>query len=81
MAWKNGFFAFDKTDLKTVMRQLTRWYDVEVEYRGQIKPLLFGGEMERTLQLSQVLKVLEQSEVHFTIEQLSDGKQKIVVTP
>ncbi|MET0394334.1 MAG: FecR domain-containing protein, partial [Chitinophagaceae bacterium] len=81
MAWKNGLFGFNRTDLKTVMRQLTRWYDVQVEYKGKIPSLSFGGEMERTLKLSQVLKLLEQSEVHFRIEPLPAGGQKIIVTP
>jgi hypothetical protein len=81
MAWKNGLFSFDKTDLKTVMRQLTKWYDVEVEYRGTIQPQLFGGDMQRTLSLSQVLKLLEKSEVHFKIEKLQGGREKIIVTP
>lgn len=81
MAWKNGLFSFNRSDLKTVMRQLTRWYDVQVEYKGAIPQQSFGGEMERTLKLSQVLKLLEQSEVHFKIEQLPAGGQKIIVTP
>jgi transmembrane sensor len=81
MAWKNGLFAFNKAGLQTVMRQLAKWYNVEVEYRGQIPPLTFGGEIERTLSLSQILKVLEKSEVHFKIENLPGGNQKIIVTP
>ena len=76
MAWKNGLFSFDKVDLQTVLRQLTKWYDVDVEYRGSIPKQTFGGDMQRTLSLSQVLKVLEKSEVHFKIE----GK-KIIVMP
>jgi ferric-dicitrate binding protein FerR (iron transport regulator) len=76
MAWKNGLFSFDKADLETVMRQLTRWYDVEVEYQGKIPNQTFGGDMQRTLSLAQVLKVLEKSEVHFKVED-----KKIIVMP
>jgi len=76
MAWKNGLFSFNKVDLQTVLRQLTKWYDVDVEYRGNIPTQTFGGDMERTLSLSQVLKVLEKSEVHFKIE-----GRKIIIMP
>ncbi|HEX6427070.1 MAG TPA: FecR family protein [Niastella sp.] len=59
MAWKNGLFHFEHTDLKTVMRQLSRWYDVEVVYksnRENTDPLFF--EVKRNTNLSDVLKVL-----------------------
>lgn len=76
MAWKNGFFSFHHTDLQTVMRELARWYDVEVEYRGNIPDMKFGGDISRSSNASQVLHILEESKIHFVIE----GK-KIIVTP
>ena len=59
LAWKNGLFHFENVDIKTVMRQLSRWYDIEVEYKGTIKnePLII--EVPRNTTLSEVLKVLE----------------------
>ena len=76
MAWKNGLFYFNHADIQTVMRQISRWYDVEVEYQGVLPVRDFRGKMQRDLQLSQVLKFLEQSDVHFTLA----GK-KIIVRP
>lgn len=76
MAWKNGLFYFNHADIQTIMRQLARWYDVEVEYQGVLPVRDFRGKMQRDLQLSQVLKFLEQSDVHFTLM----GK-KIIVRP
>jgi transmembrane sensor len=76
MAWKNGVFHFADADLVTVMRQLARWYDVEIEYKGAIPKRRFEGEMQRSLMLSQVLKILEKNNVHFKII----GK-KILVMP
>lgn len=64
-AWKNGYFSFEKADLKTVMNNLSRWYNVEVQYEGKIPPLEFGGQIQRNLTLSQVLVILERSQVHF----------------
>lgn len=76
VAWKNGYFQFNEADLKTVMRQLERWYDVEIVYEGNVPQPVFSGKLSRNAQASQVLKVLEQNRVHFRIE----GK-KIIVTP
>lgn len=74
VAWKNGFFYFNKADVKTVMRQLSRWYDVDVIYKGVIPEREFEGEMQRDLKLSQVLKLLSQNKINFEI----NGKQLIV---
>jgi transmembrane sensor len=75
MAWKNGWFEFDKTDLKTIMRQISRWYDVDIVYAkaccGDEK---FGGRIGRNLNLSNILKVLESQDVHCRLE----GKKLIV---
>ena len=76
MAWKNGFFHFDNSSLAEVMRQISRWYDVDFAYSGKLPERQFGGEISRGSNVSQVLKILEESDVHFRIE----GK-KIVVTP
>jgi transmembrane sensor len=76
MAWKNGLFNFDHVGLGELMRQISRWYDVEVTYEGgKVPDLRFGGEIGRDLNLSQVLAGLEQAHVHFRIE----GKKLIVM--
>jgi hypothetical protein len=75
VAWKNGYFNFNKEDLRTVMRQLARWYDVDVSYTGNNNERVFWGGMQRDLSLSAVLRILEKSGVQFSI----DGK-KVIVT-
>jgi hypothetical protein len=76
VAWKNGFFRFDGVSIETVMRQLTRWYDVDVEYEGKTDKH-FRGMISRSENVSAVFKMLELTgEVHFSIE----GK-KIIVKP
>ena len=67
LAWKNGLFYFDGANIQFVMRQLARWYDVNVIYEGDLKERRFGGEMQKDLQLSQVLKLLEKNNIHFSI--------------
>jgi transmembrane sensor len=75
VAWKEGYFQFDEADIKTVMRQIERWYDVSVVYEGDLPNYRFGGEIERNLSLLQVLKVLEKTKVHFRLE----GREVIVM--
>lgn len=75
MAWKNGYFQFEKAGIQTVMRQIARWYDVDIEYQGEINNDKFGGSIPRDASLATVLHALEQSLVHFTIQ----GK-KVIVT-
>lgn len=67
-SWKNGFFSFSHDNLSTVMRQLSRWYNVEIDYQhGAADQTSFTGSIERNLTLAQVLKLLEQAHAHFKI--------------
>ena len=75
VAWKDGYFQFNEADIQTVMRQIERWYDVSIVYEGEIRNYRFGGEIERSLSLLQVLKILEKSKVHFRLE----GREVIVM--
>jgi len=77
MAWKDNQFSFENTDIKKLMRQLSRWYDVEVVFKNETaEPVTFIGDISRTVNLSTVLKMLEQTgEVRFEIE----GKKIIVM--
>jgi len=61
VAWKNGYFLFVDEDLKSVMSKFARWYNVDVEYRGNIDNLRFGGIVSRSKGLTQALKIIEQT--------------------
>jgi ferric-dicitrate binding protein FerR (iron transport regulator) len=68
MAWKNGLFQFDGADITTIMRQIGRWYDVEIGFTGKIPVQRFEGKISRSAALSDVLKILELSNVKFSME-------------
>jgi ferric-dicitrate binding protein FerR (iron transport regulator) len=68
MAWKNGKFSFNKDDIRTVMRQLARWYDLEVVYEGEVTNAKFWGDIQRDLPLSETLSFLKESKVKFEIQ-------------
>lgn len=61
VAWKNGYFLFSDEDLKSIMSKFARWYNVEVEYRGNVDNLRFGGMVSRSKDLAQALKIIEQT--------------------
>lgn len=67
-AWVKGFFAFQEADLPSVMRQIARWYDVEVKYQGAIPKRTFNGSLGRNLTLTQVLEILQSMRINYTIE-------------
>ena len=67
VAWKNGVFNFNNQTLAQVMRQLARWYDLEIVYPQGIPQKEYGGEIGRNLTLDQVLKGLENSGIHFQL--------------
>ncbi|WP_343704138.1 FecR domain-containing protein [Chitinophaga sp.] len=75
MAWKNGLFIFNKTDIHAVMRQLSRWYDVEVVFEGQPAARQLTGEVYRSYTLQQALAVLQAADLHFRIS----GRQLTVL--
>ncbi len=77
MAWKNGVFDFQDATLEEVMRQLQRWYDIEVVYEKGVPKLEFIGKMGRDLSLTAVLNGLQMSKVHFRLE----GGRKLIVLP
>lgn len=75
-AWKKGYFHFDRTSIESIMRQVERWYDIEVVYQGRITTDQFQGDIPRTATLTQLLTILEYSRVHFKLD-----KRTLTVLP
>lgn len=73
-AWKNGIFHFNDASIASVMRQLSRWYNVDVKYEGKIKERTFSGEISMSVNASQILDAMSFKKIHYTIE----GKTIIV---
>lgn len=76
VAWKNGYFQFSSTDLRSILRQLSRWYDADIVYASQENPV-FTGQLRKGLPVSKVFAMLSlTNEIHYKIE----GKTIIVTT-
>lgn len=76
LAWKNGRFQFDAADVSTVLRQISRWYDIEIIYKGSVNGEQFTGEIPRNSSIEEVCKILKLSNIHF----IMDGRT-MTVTP
>ena len=74
MAWKNGWFNFNSLQVPDIMRQLEKWYDMDVLYEGKISQKHFSGIVSRDNNISEVLKIMEQAGIKFKIE----GKKVMV---
>jgi ferric-dicitrate binding protein FerR (iron transport regulator) len=75
LAWKNGAFNLNNKTLPELMRQIARWYDLEIVYEKPVRTGTFEGEMGRDLTLPQCLRALEKMQVSFRLE----GKKLIVL--
>ncbi|WP_040540547.1 FecR family protein [Pedobacter arcticus] len=57
--WRNGEFIFNDEPIKTAMRKLARWYDVDVVYEGNFDDIYFGGSFSKFVNLNESVKILE----------------------
>jgi len=76
VAWKNGINSFKDADIKTIMRQVSRWYDVDVEFEGKLPASkTFTGEFSRSDNASKIFSLLDFAGIHCRIE----GRKVIVM--
>ena len=68
MAWKRGLFDFNHASLQTVLRQLARWYNIDVKFEGSVPNRSFRGKITRDLNLSQVINILQDLDIKFRLE-------------
>jgi transmembrane sensor len=76
IAWKDGYYYFDRTKMEDVMRQISRWYDVDIVYQGAVPRDEIVGKIPRTAYVSEVLHIMELIGIRFRIE----GKKIIVLS-
>ncbi|WP_426585888.1 FecR family protein [Mucilaginibacter sp. R-33] len=81
-AWKNGLFKFKKAKIEDVMRQLSRWYNVDVSYPYGVPKTVFSGEMIKDANATQILDMLAYFKVNYEIVQQTKGSEKkIIIKP
>lgn len=68
MAWKNGYFVFNGKRIEDVMKEVSRWYDVDIEYQGNMSHVVLGGSVSRSKSIEELLAKIEfTGSVHFKI--------------
>lgn len=67
IAWQKGIFQFNKNDIYSIMNQLSKWYGIEVQYKGDRIKNVFTGKVHRNLSLSQVLEILRFSKINYEL--------------
>lgn len=77
IAWKNGIFNFENASLEYVMKEIERWYDIDVVYKNGIPDIKFWGKITKDVSLSGILIALEKTKVHFKLE----DNRTLVVLP
>lgn len=69
VAWKTGKFSFESEEIGNIMKQVSRWYDVEVSYTADVQKIRISGSVSRFANISVLLQKLEQTGlVHFKVE-------------
>ena len=76
MAWKNGVFYFEGVGLYEVMRQIERWYDIEVVYEKGVRNSEFVGKLTRDVTLNQLLEGFKEFDIHYKLE-----GRKLIILP
>lgn len=79
VAWKDGRFLFAHTQLKTLLRQVARWYDLDLVYQGPVANDEFNGQISRGVSLDKMLRILQSGDVHFRLV-TENHKNKLVIT-
>lgn len=69
VAWKNSQIIISGQDIPSIMRMISRWYDVEIKYEGEIPTEKYYAKISRFDNLGRLLKLLEKAQgIHFKIE-------------
>lgn len=77
IGWKKGLFVFDNERIETIMKRISRWYNVDVVYTGRTSKERFMGTISRDEDINKVLDMLELTDlVHFKVE-----GRRIIVMP
>ena len=77
VAWKNGYFMFNNESLESIMRKVSKWYNVDVHYEGRRGNLNFGGMVSRSKNIGEVLKIMELTgKVKFKLIPAGNGGEK-----
>lgn len=68
IAWKEGLFRFQSADIKSVLRQISRWYNIGIVYEGPVTKEKFTGDIPRNSSIEEVTRILRLSNIHLSLQ-------------
>lgn len=68
LAWKNGLFDFNGLTFEEIMRQLERWYDIEIDIDNGLPDIQLAGTMSKQVSLERVLRFFDKADIHYRLE-------------
>ncbi|EDM35376.1 putative anti-sigma factor [Pedobacter sp. BAL39] len=75
ISWKDGYFQFDENDdIRSVMRQISKWYDVDVVFEGELSKAKFSGQFHKNISLAKTIELLQAPDIQFRL----NGRKLIV---
>lgn len=78
LAWMNGRFIFKDERLENILKQISRWYDVDVVYDDiKFKNYRFTGDIDRFKDIGVIISMLNET---YTVKLLLDNSKKIIVS-
>jgi hypothetical protein len=78
LAWKNGEMVFDDAELPAIMRQVSRWYNIQIRYEGYTKGNRITGSIGRDANLNTLLRILKGSGVKVRMEESVEEKTLVI---
>lgn len=79
IAWKNGMLEFKDAPIDDIMRQVARWYNLDIAYEGNVPKDLFTGGISRKSNLDNLLKIFRMSRINFKLEEGSVRKKLVII--
>ena len=68
LAWKNGLFNFDRADVRSIMNEISRWYDIDIHYAGDIPDFHYGGKIPRNSSLTEIVNILSAADLNVQLQ-------------
>lgn len=81
LSWKNGLIKFTDADIKSMLRMVSRWYDIDVAYEGKIPDRQFNGGFFRNAKIEVLLNILKKNNINFEVTKSPTGRAKLTIKP
>lgn len=79
IAWKKGIFSFNDSNIEAVILEFSRWYNVDIEFKGRYPDIKLWGEIDRNVNIEEAMEILKYFDLKFKVVQ-HVGQKKIIIS-